>query len=48
MKKITGKMHYGLSKTVGVCGYFSDNTTKDKKKVTCKFCKKELKKNRSY
>jgi len=36
------KIHYRLSTYIGVCG-FQGETTKDKKKVTCKFCKKLLK-----
>ena len=41
-KRRTGpKTHYELSRGVGTCGHFGE-TTKDKAKVTCKFCLKQI------
>ena len=37
----SSKVHYELGLNRGACGYFGE-TTRDKKKVTCKLCEKLL------
>ena len=41
-KTIIHYQDFGKYSDIALCGYVSKNVTKDKKKVTCKFCKRLL------